>query len=131
MNAEQMLMEEITIQVENPDLMITTRERAEVLAKSIVETFKQRVNQELDQLDGKFAGFIWRRRDGKVEEQFVVFVPRDFLLYDLLDVYAEMCQKEGCGNEQVDSAERLRSRVGEWQDKHGTKLPDCEPGETP
>lgn len=120
MNAEQILLDTLTkYGVQN--------------SLEVVGEFKRRVTGQLSQLDGKFAGYVWRRRNGKVEEQFVIFVPRDVWLPNVLEAYSELCKDGGCGEEQVESVERLRARVEVWQQENAPclKLPDAERGECP
>lgn len=84
-------------------------------------------------LDGKFDGEIRRRRDGRLEEEFVVFVPRDNLLLPLLDHYALLCRDAGCDDEQISAVCRLRDRVEAWRyaNPDKCKKPDAAHGECP
>lgn len=93
-----------------------------------VAEFKQRVEQPLD---GKFSGWVWRNRDGKIETEFVVFVPRDRWLPLVLVGYERQCRAGGAGTEQIASVQRLLDRVTAWQEAHPDqiKTPDAEPGE--
>jgi hypothetical protein len=114
MNAEQVLIE-----------VLDAHGVAPTVVPRIIEEFKARCDQPLD---GKFSGYVWRNRDKRVEEQFVVFVPRDEMLVGVLRYYETACQQR-CGQEQLDAVQRLRARVAEWQKKNPTKLPDAELGE--
>jgi len=86
-------------------------------------------------LDGKFHGRVFRNRDNKEEEVFVVFVPRDKHLLGVLGYYLGLCQQDGDPrpehNEQVAAVYRLIRRVEHWQhnNKDLVKTPDAEPGE--
>lgn len=84
-------------------------------------------------LDGKFDGVIYRRRDNHVEEDFVVFVPRDNLLVETLRYYQWLCLQKGCGLEQAAAVERLIARVEKWRKNYAfeCKNPDALPGECP
>lgn len=125
MNAEQILQDVMATLL--LDVPVGDRQRQIVAA---IAEFKQRVNA-LDQLDGKFAGLVWRKRDGQVEESFVVFVPRDQILVPLLGDYRGRCRQRGCEDSHLQSIGRLTGRVEDWQAEHPAKLPDTMPGETP
>ena len=114
MNAEEILREMLSkLLTENGE------------ADGFIAAFKRRVDQPLD---GKFSGYVWRNRDGAVEDQFVVFVPRDCNLPHVLNEYLECCKCD-CGDEQLRAVERLIRRVVAWQQQNSVKIPDAEPGE--
>jgi hypothetical protein len=84
-NAEGILMDVMLKLVKKATDGCETLESDKQHVREAVAEFKKRV-QSCDQLDGKFAGMVWRRRDGRIEEQFVCFVPRDKCLpYTLLE----------------------------------------------
>lgn len=83
-------------------------------------------------LDGKFHGRVFRNRDNQEEDVFVVFVPRDKHLLEVLAYYLHLCNDDvAVGTEQIHAVERLLKRVKQWQDENSTKLksPDALPGE--
>ena len=84
-------------------------------------------------IDGKFDGVIYRRRDMKIEEEVVCFVPRDDNLLPLLSYYRQLCVETKCGQEQIDAVGRLFKRVQAWRDANPEqcKLPDAMAGECP
>lgn len=116
--------------------MLTTAHMPAVNMEAFIDELKQRIAHECGQIDGKFCGLIWRRRDGQVEEQFVVFVPRDRFLPMTLRQYLYTCQSAcpgGAGDPQSQAVERLIERVEEWQQTNPDliKTPDAAPGECP
>lgn len=82
-------------------------------------------------LDGKFHGDVYRNRDGKREEAWVCFVPRDSLLPRVLKYYLGMCEASQCDMQQIAGLKRLIARVEEWQQDHASEvhLPDAVLGE--
>lgn len=134
MNAEEIL-KEILVELVGRCLPQgnVPKQHAEMLdnlATEALERFRTRCEQ-LDQIDGKFFGLVWRRRDNQVEEQFVCFVPRDNLLLNMLLKYYQTCVDMGCGAQQCHAVRRLADRVFEWRDKNQDKckMPDVDPEE--
>jgi len=83
-------------------------------------------------LDGKFHGRVFRNRDNKEEDVFVVFVPRDRHLIEVLHHYYALCESDpNIGIEQLDAIQRLIERVAVWQEENADKIktPDALPGE--
>lgn len=102
--------------------------------KEIVDTNLERIKEYIHKsqpLDGKFHGRVFRNRDNKEEEVFVVFVPRDRFLVETLEHYRTLCHNGGADEEQVAAVMRLIERVEAWQaaNKDKVKTPDAEPGE--
>lgn len=131
-NAEEILravaLQLLTEGCNSPTMNAKEREQ---LATKAIETLKQRIAHECGQIDGKFCGLVWRRRDGRVEEQFVVFVPRDRFLPAALFDYGNKCLIGGAEKEQVEAVGRLLTRVEQWQRENRglVKTPDAAPGE--
>lgn len=133
MNAAQILLEEVNRLAEEL-LSIHKKGGVPPIEELVVGTlgrFTERVENECGQIDGKFCGLVWRRRDGEVEEQFVCFVPRDNLIVDLLPYYRQLCVDKVCGTLQVNGVDRLMERVESWRSINGTfcKNPDILPNE--
>jgi hypothetical protein len=131
MTAEEILYELILDLSCSGANMADSLEEKKETARALIAEFKVRVMNECEQLDGKFCGFVWRRKDGKVEEQFVIFVPRDNLVPELLSYYAALCVDNVVGPAQIQSVSRLQQRVQTWRDVNLTscKLPDVNIGE--
>jgi len=89
------------------------------------------LNPPPQELDGKFHGWVMRKRDGQVERDFVVFVPRDKLLPELLRHYRLLCEAAGANALHLEAIDQLRVRVMKWQQDHPkeVKIPDTSPGE--
>lgn len=120
MNAEQILCE-----------MLTGFNGDRDSDENFVARFKERVQNECEQLDGKACGLVWKRKDGTVEEGFFLLVPRDKVSVSLLLEYASLCCDVGCDVNQVDGVYRVIERFKAWQDANPDKMktPDLKEGD--
>jgi len=108
----------------------STVSAAMVCAQLALSNFKADLEAE-QQLDGKFYGVIWRRRDDKPEQDVVCFVPRDKLLTSLLEHYKFLCSEIGGTARQVSAVHMLIERCKAWRESHShlMKVPDVAEGE--
>lgn len=60
------------------------------------------------------------------EEDSILFCAKDAALPDALKTYRNRCAILGCGDEHLESVDLLISRVMEYQDEHGYKVPDID-----
>lgn len=121
MNAEEILHEML---LKEEDAFLNASEATDFIAR-----FKERVNKECNQLDGKASGMVWRRRDGRIEEAFFLLVPRDSLSVPTINDYIHLCEIARCDDHQISGAQRVLDRFKEWQESNPIKTPDAEPGE--
>lgn len=91
------------------------------------------MSKDLQPLDGKFQGKVFRNLDGTEvpPDQFVVFLAKDNAFPATLAFYRQECERIGAGPEQLAAVDRLIQRVDAWRlaNKDQLKIPDAEPGE--
>lgn len=135
MNAEQILSEMLVDLIRSErrasQATVVVRPTDEALAACVIDKFKQRVQNECEQLDGKRAGLVWRRKDGQVSEGFFILMPHDKLANHTLVSYMEACKQAGCDECQIDGMSRVMQRFADWQAAYPElmKQPDADPGE--
>lgn len=74
----------------------------------------------MSDVDGKYAGYIHKKAYPceKIDDDWVVFRPKDNAFAAILPSYIEQCIKLGCSEAQIQSAARMVGRVDIWREEH-------------
>lgn len=64
--------------------------------------------------------------EGKIGEDEPVFILRahDRIAPDVVDAWADLAEEEGAEKDIVDHARQHARDMRDWQEKHGSKIPD-------
>lgn len=68
-------------------------------------------------LDAKFYGEIRKVKDDSLvpEDEYVVFLVKDNAFADMIFSYRDRCVQLGCDKEQIDSINRMITRILLWR----------------
>jgi len=80
-------------------------------------------------LDAKFAGVIFKAKDGSIvpDDEYVVFLAKDNAFAAVLPLYRDKCVELGADADQVAAVDRMIARLNIWRqnNQHRLKVPDA------